>query len=220
MRKFPLAIAGMVLSLAVAGEAAAQDITPPMSQDTSKAEKVRVDTMRADTTLGYRAMQGQNPCVLPVEVARAQDAARQEPGRDMARVDTMGPAVIRRDSIPGDPAPTADTVAKAPGAIQEQQADGRQVNDSLRRDPAVAAKVSDTAVAATVTDTAVVATVSDSAYAGSVNCDTMGKLTPSTPVDTAQARQLPGLMGPPAQSDTGAAAQADSTKAADKPKTD
>jgi hypothetical protein len=208
MRKFPLAIAGMVLSLALAGEAAAQDVTPPMSQDTSKVDKVRADTMRADTTLGYRAMQGQNPCVLPVEVARAQDAARQEPGRDMARADTMGPAIIRRDSIPGDPAPkadtlaTADTLAKAPGAIQEQQADGRQVNDSLRRDPAVAAKVS------------------DSAYAGSVNCDTMGKMAPGTPVDTAQARQLPGLMGPPAQSDTGAAAKADSTKAADKPKND
>jgi hypothetical protein len=203
MRKFPLAVAGMVLSLAMAGEAAAQDVTPPMSQDTSKADKVRVDTMRADTTLGYRPMQGQNPCVVPVEVARAQDAARQEPGRDMARVDTMGPAVIRRDSIPGDPAPTADTLAKAPGAIQEQQADGRQVNDSLR--------------AGVPADSAV--TVSDSAYAGAVNCDTMGKLTPGTPVDTAQARQLPGLMGPPAQSDTGAAAN-DSTKAADKPKQD
>ncbi len=202
MRKFPLAIAGMVLSLALAGEAAAQDVTPPMSQDTSKADKVRADTMRADTTLGYRAMQGQTPCVVPVEVARAQDAARQEPGRDMARVDTMGPAVIRRDSIPGDPAPKADTLAKAPGAVQEQQADGRQISDSLRRDPAAVAKVS------------------DSAYAGSVNCDTMGKLTPGTPVDTAQARQLPGLMGPPAQSDTAAAAKVDSTTAADKPKQD
>ena len=203
MRKFPLAIAGMVLSLAMAGEAAAQDVTPPMSQDTSKADKVRVDTMRADTTLGYRPMQGQHPCVLPVEVARAQDAARQEPGRDMARVDTMGPAVIRRDSIPGDPAPTADTLAKAPGAIQEQQADGRQVNDSLR--------------AGVPADSA--AKVTDSAYAGAVNCDTMGKLAPGTPVDTAQARKLPGLMGPPAQSDTAAAA-ADTTKAADKPKED
>jgi hypothetical protein len=202
MKKFPLAIAGMVLSLALAGEAAAQDVTPPMSQDTSKADKVRADTMRADTTLGYRAMQGQNPCVLPVEVARAQDAARQEPGRDMARADTMGPAIIRRDSIPGNAAPAADTLAKAPGAVQEQQADGRQVSDSLRRDPAAVAKVS------------------DSAYAGSVNCDTMGKVAPGTPVDTAQARQLPGLMGPPAQSDTGAAAKADSTKAADKPKED
>ncbi len=202
MKRFPLAVAGMVLSLALAGEAAAQDVTPPMSQDTSKADKVRADTMRADTTLGYRAMQGQNPCVLPVEVARAQDAARQEPGRDMARVDTMGPAIIRRDSIPGNPAPAADTLAKAPGAVQEQQADGRQVSDSLRRDPAVVAKVS------------------DSAYAGSVNCDTMGKVAPGTPVDTAQARQLPGLMGPPAQSDTGAAAKADSIKAADKPKED
>jgi hypothetical protein len=202
MKKFPLAVAGMVLSLALAGEAAAQDVTPPMSQDTSKADKVRADTMRADTTLGYRAMQGQNPCVLPVEVARAQDAARQEPGRDMARADTMGPAIIRRDSIPGDPAPAADTLAKAPGAVQEQKADGRQVSDSLRRDPAV------------------VANVSDSAYAGSVNCDTMGKVTPGTPVDTTQARQLPGLMGPPAQSDTGAAAKADSVKAADKPKED
>lgn len=202
MRKFPLAIAGMVLSLALAGEAAAQDVTPPMSQDTSKADKVRADTMRADTTLGYRAMQGQTPCVVPVEVARAQDAARQEPGRDMARVDTMGPAVIRRDSLPGDPAPKADTLAKAPGAVQEQQADGRQISDSLRRDPAAVAKVS------------------DSAYAGSVNCDTMGKLTPGTPVDTAQARQLPGLMGPPAQSDTAAAAKVDSTTAADKPKQD
>ena len=203
MRKFPLAIAGMVLSLAMAGEAAAQDVTPPMSQDTSKADKVRVDTMRADTTLGYRPMQGQHPCVVPVEVARAQDAARQEPGRDMARVDTMGPAVIRRDSIPGDPAPTADTLAKAPGAIQEQQADGRQVNDSLR--------------AGVPADSA--AKVADSAYAGAVNCDTMGKLAPGTPVDTAQARKLPGLMGPPAQSDTAAAA-ADTTKAADKPKED
>ena len=203
MRKFPLAIAGMVLSLAMAGEAAAQDVTPPMSQDTSKADKVRVDTMRADTTLGYRPMQGQHPCVLPVEVARAQDAARQEPGRDMARVDTMGPAVIRRDSIPGDPAPSADTLAKAPGAIQEQQADGRQVNDSLR--------------AGVPADSA--AKVADSAYAGAVNCDTMGKLAPGTPVDTAQARKLPGLMGPPAQSDTAAAA-ADTTKAADKPKED
>ena len=203
MRKFPLAIAGMVLSLAMAGEAAAQDVTPPMSQDTSKADKVRVDTMRADTTLGYRPMQGQHPCVVPVEVARAQDAARQEPGRDMARVDTMGPAVIRRDSIPGDPAPTADTLAKAPGAIQEQQADGRQVNDSLR--------------AGVPADSA--AKVTDSAYAGAVNCDTMGKLAPGTPVDTAQARKLPGLMGPPAQSDTAAAA-ADTTKAADKPKED
>ena len=202
MKKFPLAIAGMVLSLALAGEAAAQDVTPPMSQDTSKADKVRADTMRADTTLGYRAMQGQNPCVLPVEVARAQDAARQEPGRDMARADTMGPAIIRRDSIPGNAAPAADTLAKAPGAVQEQQADGRQVSDSLRRDPAAVAKVS------------------DSAYAGSVNCDTMGKVAPGTPVDTAQARQLPGLMGPPAQGDTGAAAKADSTKAADKPKED
>lgn len=201
MRKFPLAIAGMVLSLAMAGEAAAQDVTPPMSQDTSKADKVRVDTMRADTTLGYRPMQGQHPCVVPVEVARAQDAARQEPGRDMARVDTMGPAVIRRDSIPGDPAPTVDTLAKAPGAIQEQQADGRQVNDSLR--------------AGVPADSA--AKVTESAYAGAVNCDTMGKLAPGTPVDTAQARKLPGLMGPPAQSDTAAAA-ADSTKAADKPK--
>jgi hypothetical protein len=203
MRKFPLAIAGMVLSLAMAGEAAAQDVTPPMSQDTSKADKVRVDTMRADTTLGYRPMQGQHPCVVPVEVARAQDAARQEPGRDMARVDTMGPAVIRRDSIPGDPAPTADTLAKAPGAIQEQQADGRQVNDSLR--------------AGVPADSA--AKVTESAYAGAVNCDTMGKLAPGTPVDTAQARKLPGLMGPPAQSDTAAAA-ADTTKAADKPKED
>jgi hypothetical protein len=204
MKRFPLAMAGMVLSLALAGEAAAQDVTPPMSQDTSKAEKVRADTMRADTTLGYRPMQGQNPCVVPVEVARAQDAARQQPGRDMARVDTMGPAEIRRDSIPGDPAPAADTLAKAPGAVQEQQADGRQVNDSLR--------------AGTPTDSAV--TVSDSAYAGAVNCDTMGRLAPGTPVDTTQARQLPGLMGPPAQSDTGAAAQSDSTKAADKPKED
>ena len=203
MRRFPLAIAGVVLSLAMAGEAAAQDVTPPMSQDTSKADKVRVDTMRADTTLGYRPMQGQHPCVVPVEVARAQDAARQEPGRDMARVDTMGPAVIRRDSIPGDPAPTADTLAKAPGAIQEQQADGRQVNDSLR--------------AGVPADSA--AKVTDSAYAGAVNCDTMGKLAPGTPVDTAQARKLPGLMGPPAQSDTAAAA-ADTTKAADKPKED
>lgn len=202
MKKFPLAIAGMILSLALAGEAAAQDVTPPMSQDTSKADKVRADTMRADSTLGYRAMQGQHPCVLPVEVARAQDAARQEPGRDMARADTMGPAIIRRDSIPGNPAPAADTLAKAPGAVQEQQADGRQVSDSLRRDPAAVAKVT------------------DSAYAGSVNCDTMGKVVPGTPVDTAQARELPGLMGPPAQSDTGAAAKADSTKAADKPKED
>lgn len=202
MKKFPLAIAGMILSLALAGEAAAQDVTPPMSQDTSKADKVRADTMRADSTLGYRAMQGQHPCVLPVEVARAQDAARQEPGRDMARADTMGPAIIRRDSIPGNPAPAADTLAKAPGAVQEQQADGRQVSDSLRRDPAAVAKVT------------------DSAYAGSVNCDTMGKVAPGTPVDTAQARELPGLMGPPAQSDTGAAAKADSTKAADKPKED
>ena len=123
--------------------------------------------------------------------------------QQVARVDTMGPAVIRRDSIPGNDAAKADNlVAKAPGAVQEQQADGRQVNDSLRRDPAVVAKVS------------------DSAYAGSVNCDTMGKMAPGTPVDTTQARQLPGLMGPPAQSDTGAAAQADSTKAADKPKED
>lgn len=202
MKKFPLAIAGMILSLALAGEAAAQDVTPPMSQDTSKADKVRADTMRADSTLGYRAMQGQHPCVLPVEVARAQDAARQEPGRDMARADTMGPAIIRRDSIPGNPAPAADTLAKAPGAVQEQQADGRQVSDSLRRDPAAVAKVT------------------DSAYAGSVNCDTMGKVAPGTLVDTAQARELPGLMGPPAQSDTGAAAKADSTKAADKPKED
>ena len=202
MKKFPLAIAGTILSLALAGEAAAQDVTPPMSQDTSKADKVRADTMRADSTLGYRAMQGQHPCVLPVEVARAQDAARQEPGRDMARADTMGPAIIRRDSIPGNPAPAADTLAKAPGAVQEQQADGRQVSDSLRRDPAAVAKVT------------------DSAYAGSVNCDTMGKVAPGTLVDTAQARELPGLMGPPAQSDTGAAAKADSTKATDKPKED
>lgn len=208
MKRLTLAVAGMVLSLALAGDAAAQDVIPPMSQDTSKAEKVRVDTMRGDTTLGYRPMQGQTPCVVPVEVARAQDAARQEPGRDMARVDTMGPAEIRRDSIPGEPAPRVDTLAKAPGAIQEQQADGRQANDSLRT-----GVIADSVQADSVK-------VSDSAYAGAVNCDTMGKLTPEAPVDTAQARQLPGLMGPPAQSDTGAAAQADSVKAADKPKED
>ncbi len=207
MRKFPLAMAGMVLSLALAGEAAAQDVTPPMSQDTSKAEKVRADTMRADSTLGYRAMSTQSPCVLPVEVARANDAARQEPGRDMARVDTMGPAIIRRDSIPGEPAPKADTLAKAPGAVQEQKADG-QVNDSLRAGVIADSVQHDSAK------------VSEQAYAGAVNCDTMGKFVPGTPVDTAQARQLPGLMGPPAQSDTGAAAKADSAKAADKPKED
>ncbi|HEU4829667.1 MAG TPA: hypothetical protein VFT04_10760 [Gemmatimonadales bacterium] len=208
MKRFPLAVAGMVLSLALAGEAAAQDVTPPMSQDTSKADKVRTDTMRADTTLGYRPMQGQNPCVVPVEVARAQDAARQEPGRDMARVDTMGPAEIRRDSIPGEPAPKADSLAKAPGAIQEQQADGRQANDSLRTGVIADSVQADSAK------------VSEVAFAGAVNCDTMGKLAPDAPVDTAQARQLPGLMGPPAQSDTGAAVKADSAKAADKPKED
>jgi hypothetical protein len=208
MRKFPLAIAGMVLSLALAGEAAAQDVTPPMSQDTSKADKVRVDTLRADTTLGYRAMTTQNPCVLPVDVARANDAARQEPGRDLARADTMGPAIIRRDSIPGDPAPKADTLAKAPGAVQEQKADSREANDSLRTGVIADSVQHDSAK------------VSDQAYAGAVNCDTMGKLAPGTPVDTAQARQLPGLMGPPAQSDTGAAVKADSAKAADKPKED
>jgi hypothetical protein len=208
MKRFPLAAAGMVLSLALAGEAAAQDVTPPMSQDTSKADKVRVDTLRADTTLGYRAMTTQNPCVLPVDVARANDAARQEPGRDLARADTMGPAIIRRDSIPGDPAPKADTLAKAPGAVQEQKADSREANDSLRTGVIADSVQHDSAK------------VSDQAYAGAVNCDTMGKLAPGTPVDTAQARQLPGLMGPPAQSDTGAAVKADSAKAADKPKED
>jgi hypothetical protein len=197
MKRFPLAAAGLVMSLALAGEAAAQDVIPPMSRDTSKAEKVRPDTMQSDTTLGYRAMSGQNPCVVPADVARARDAAAQAPGRDNARVDTMGPAVIRRDSLPGQPAPS-DSAARAPGAIQEQQRDGRQANvpaDSARN----------------------VAVVSDSAYAGAVNCDTMGQMTPATPVDTAKARQLPGLMGPPAQPDTGAAADADSAKA-DKPK--
>ncbi|HEX6643706.1 MAG TPA: hypothetical protein VF037_03460 [Gemmatimonadales bacterium] len=199
MKRFPLAAAGLVMSLALAGEAAAQDVTPPMSRDTSKAEKVRPDTTKGDTTLGYRAMSGQNPCVVPADVARARDAAAQAPGRDNARVDTMGPAVIRRDSIPGDPAPS-DSAAKAPGAVQEQQRDGRQADvpaDSAQK----------------------VAVVSEPAFAGAVNCDTMGKMAPGTPVDTAKARQLPGLMGPPAQPDTGAAAANDSTKA-DKPKDD
>lgn len=208
MKRFPMAVAGAILSLALAGEAAAQDVTPPMSQDTSKAAKVRADTMRADTTLGYRAMETQNPCVLPAEVARANDAARQAPGRDMARVDTMGPAIIRRDSIPGDPAARPDTLAKAPGAVQEQKADARQVNDSLRTGVIADSVQSDSAK------------VSEKAYAGAVNCDTMGKLAPGTPVDTAQARQLPGLMGPPAQSDSSAAAKSDSAKVADKPKQD
>ena len=48
----------------------------------------------------------------------------------------------------------------------------------------------------------------------------MGKLVPGTPVDTTQARQLPGLMGPPAQSDSSAAAKSDSAKVAEKPKQD
>jgi len=183
MSRLTTVAAGLALSMVFAGQAAAQDVTPPVSQDTSKAEKIRPDTLREDTTRGYRAMVTPNPCVLPADEARARDAAKLEPGRDMARADTMGPAIIRRDSIPGDPAPT-DTLAAVPGAEQEQpQQDSLRVGvmaDSVRPDSEALAV----------------------AYPEAVDCDTMGQMTPATPVDTAEARDLPGIMGDPAPTDT------------------
>lgn len=200
MRRFPIVAAGVALSLVFAGEAAAQDVTPPMSRDTTKAEKPRTDTLQADTTRGYRAMATPTPCVVPADVASARDAAKLEPGRDAARADTMGPAIIRRDSIPGK---SADSAA-APGAIQEQRAEARAA-DVAAGVPADSAKPG-------------VALPSEIAQA-QVNCDTMGQMTPGTPVDTAKARELPGLMGKPAPGDSAAGNAADKPKdELDKPK--
>lgn len=101
--RIPAAIGALALGLVVATgrPAAAQDVTPPVSQDTSKAEKPRVDTVDVGQPAGYRAM-GAPDC-------------------------KVGEVAVRRDTTAAPLADTAAVAAAAPDSAAQKAAEAAGV---------------------------------------------------------------------------------------------
>lgn len=147
-RKFYLAAAGIAFGLAAAGGSTAlqaQDTMPPMSQDTSNAAKTRADTMRADTTRGYRAsVDTAATCDCSVAMQDSirvlQDRIRMLDTTGMVR-DSLGVMrdstgalwinsaptdTIQAKSIPGMMGEPAGSPIVAPKAAQEDRIEDRK----------------------------------------------------------------------------------------------
>ncbi len=122
--RFPLAAGALALGLTVTGgrAAAAQDVTPPVSRDTSSAEKVRADTMKdanARDTQGYRAMGTPDNCVPAVSVTPGTPTpANRAPGdTNVTRIgDTLNVA-----AQPATPDSAADRAAEAAGVYRPEK---------------------------------------------------------------------------------------------------
>lgn len=133
----PLATTALALGLIVTGgrAAAAQDVAPPVSRDTSSAEKVRADTLKPSDAnnrdaKGYRAMGTPENCVPAVtaavpsnrapgdtNVTRIGDtltvaAAPATPDSAAARA-AEAAGVYRPEAKPAVPCPAADKAAPA-----------------------------------------------------------------------------------------------------------
>ena len=123
--RIPLASGALALGLIVTGgrPAAAQDVTPPVSRDTSKAEKVRADTLKPDDAnakdaKAYRAMGAPENCV-PVT---AGVPANRAPGdTNVTRIgDTLNVAAVpARPDTAADRA--ADRAAEAAGVYRPEK---------------------------------------------------------------------------------------------------
>ena len=119
--RIPLATGALALGLIVTGgrPAAAQDVTPPVSRDTSKADKVRADTLKPDDATArdakaYRAMGTPENCV-PVT---AGAPANRAPGdTNVTRIgDTLNVA-----AAPATPDSAADRAAEAAGVYRPEK---------------------------------------------------------------------------------------------------
>src|SRR5688572_1419381 len=96
--RLPLATGALALGLLATGgrPAAAQEVTPPVSKDTSKAEKVRPDTLapadaNARDPQGYRAMGTPEKCV---DVSAGLPADKAPGDTNVTRIgDTLNVAV-------------------------------------------------------------------------------------------------------------------------------
>jgi hypothetical protein len=122
--RIPLASGALALGLIVTGgrPAAAQDVTPPVSRDTSKAEKVRADTLKPDDAnakdvKAYRAMGTPENCV---PVAAGVPANRAPGDTNVTRIgDTLNVA-----AAPATPDSAANRAAEAAGVYRpEKKAD-------------------------------------------------------------------------------------------------
>jgi hypothetical protein len=117
--RIPLATGAIALGLLVTGNpAAAQDVAPPVSRDTSSADKVRPDTLKdanAKDAKGYRAM-GQENCVPAV----AATPSNRAPGdTNVTRIgDTLNVA-----AQPVTPDSAADRAAQAAGVYRPEKKD-------------------------------------------------------------------------------------------------
>jgi hypothetical protein len=119
--RIPLASGALALGLIVTGgrPAAAQDVTPPVSRDTSKAEKVRADTLKPDDAnakdvKAYRAMGTPENCV---PVAAGVPANRAPGDTNVTRIgDTLNVA-----AAPATPDSAADRAAEAAGVYRPEK---------------------------------------------------------------------------------------------------
>ena len=116
-----LAALGAALALfASAGSAQAQDSAPAVSRDTSRAAKVRADTVSArDTAVqGYRArLSGNCAVAVTTDTSAARAASRDTTARDTTARDTTAIAAIS-DST------TAQTTRDSLAAIRSAEAAG------------------------------------------------------------------------------------------------
>jgi hypothetical protein len=144
--RLPLATGAMALGLVVATgrPAAAQDVTPPVSQDTSKADKPRVDTVDVGQPAGYRPMGTPEDCVpagKPSELAAPGDttvtpladtaavaaAAPDSAARKAAEAAGVYPAPAAKDCIPADPTkPGADKPIENEAPVKPEAESGLQ----------------------------------------------------------------------------------------------
>ena len=116
--RLPLATGALALGLLATGgrPAAAQDVTPPVSKDTSKAEKVRPDTLapadaNARDPQGYRAMGTPEKCV---DVSAGLPADKAPGDTNVTRIgDTLNVAVT--------PDSAADRAAEAAGVYRPEK---------------------------------------------------------------------------------------------------